>query len=494
MPTTKLLVKRINPLFTAAALLFASMTAIAVSPDDIRQPESYGNTFVSDTSDIIDPTNEKELDDALVKYYKATGIQVAVVTTPDTDGTDSPRTFANELFEILELGDPELDNGLLMLLSVGDRRIEFETGYGLEGLLPDVTQYRIQQKDMIPYFKEGDYQQGLLEGTYATLIELSNATKREAAMAATTPQPLMNSKEAAPYENSNDALFWFGMFCVLIMILVLLFFIIRISSKSSTMARQLKASEDHYEKQTRLFEKLESEQKQIGKRLRCIYCHEFSINPDSPFQSTYTTPDKENRHESNHTSFYERVMVNHGVASIKLKECPKCRHTNKITTFIKPLMYCPICLENSRYHLLEHEFLLANALNTYVDTIDRTQPMEKLVFKSVKTNWPTVAKTSIKVSHCFLCDMIVDEISKSHIEVQPPKPKPEPEPRHVSTTDFSTSSRRSSTTSSRSSSKTSSYGSSSSSSRRSASSSSRSKPTPRRRGGKSGGGGAGSSW
>ena len=167
--------------FFATTLLFASMSALAVAPSDIREPESYGNLFVSDTADIISSTSEKELDEALSQYHQATGIQVAVVTTTDTSGSASPRTFANKVFESFELGDPELDNGLLMLLSVDDRRIEFETGYGLEGLLPDVTQYRILQKFMIPLFKQGDYEQGLLDGTYATLLELDEATKKEAA-------------------------------------------------------------------------------------------------------------------------------------------------------------------------------------------------------------------------------------------------------------------------------------------------------------------------
>lgn len=480
----------------ATTLLFASMSAMAVSPNSIQTPESYGNTFVSDTADIINDANEKELDDALVKYYKTTGVQVAVVTTPDTDGSDSPRTFANKLFERLELGDPELDNGLLMLLSVGDRRIEFETGYGLEGLLPDVTQFRIQQKYMIPYFKEGDYQQGLLDGTYATLLELDAATKQEAAAA---PPSTLMTDDARPAqaksvnESSDSNLFsmLFGLFSLGIGGIGL-FLLLR--------ANRIKS----HHQSAMLLDKTKADDKPASKKLPCVYCHETSINPDSPFEDTYTTNGKKHQHNYCHLTNYEKGLIAHNIADVKLKSCPECRYTNKITTFKKSLMFCPICLEKSRYDLTSSKFLLSNSLNVYVDApaiaLTRTLPLQNKTFKKTKDDWQKRTYTHLTVTHCFLCDLMVGEVEHDRIATPPkPKPEPTPEPRHVNVSKSSSSSSSSgysNKSSSRSKSSSFGFGGSSGSGSRSSSSSRPKprKPTPRKRGGKSGGGGAGSSW
>ena len=474
----------------ATSLLFASISAIAVSPDSIQTPESYGNTFVSDTANIIDDANEAKLDADLVEYYKTTGVQVAIVTTPDTDSSDSPRTFANQLFERLELGDPELDNGLLMLLSVGDRRIEFETGYGLEGLLPDVTQFRIQQKYMIPYFKEGDYQQGLLDGTYATLIELGKATKLEYGTQLPDAMSLSGDKTAQYVMPASDdaksqgGLYYafiiiglgvFGLFCFMALFHLFRSRPIHKNKDKDTQPKSLNSS---------------SSDRII---LPCDYCHKTVINPDSPFEDTYTTNGKKHQHKYYHLTNYEKGLITHNIADVKLKSCPECRYTNKITTFKKDLMFCPFCLEKSRYAMADYKSLLSNSLNTYVDKIvsTRTQPLQSKIFTATKDDWQKTTFTRLTVSHCFLCGLILDETEKDSI---PRPPKPVPVPRQMSVSTPSTSSSSSYTSKPRKRSTTSSYRSSSS--RKSSISTRRSKPTPtrRKRGGKSGGGGAGSSW
>lgn len=486
--------------FFAATLLFTSMAAIAVSPDDIKPPESYGNTFVSDTANIIDGAKEKELDDALVQYYKATGVQVAVVTTPDTDGSDSPRTFANQLFEMLELGDPELDNGLLMLLSVGDRRIEFETGYGLEGLLPDVTQFRIQQKYMIPFFKEGDYQQGLLDGTYATLIELNKASEREAAITTKNAADsslglLSNDAQTSPVNGGNgsstNVLVMIGFGLLGLVSLAMLAFVLLLSRRHRESVRQLKQSQDFVGK----LERHTATEKPPTKHT-CDSCGKatIEITPYAPAISAVS--------QTRHLSQYEQSLIAHNLADITLVKCPECWHINTEISLKCDLYHCLLCSEKSRYSLGFSEFLLTNQFNTYADTIERTQSMQKMVFKSVKLGWQENTHARNNITYCFICDDIKEERGQDYIERAPVKPKPQPkrdpEPRHVSTKKTTPSNKPSSTPPSSPS--WTSFGSSSSSGStktRTASksrSSSRSTPTPRKRGGKSGGGGAGSSW
>ena len=504
--------------FFASTLLIASMSAIAVSPNDIKQPESYGNTFVSDAANIISANNERELDDALSKYHEVTGVQVAVVTTKDTKGSDSPRTFANKVFESFELGDPELDNGLLILLSVNDKRIEFETGYGLEGLLPDVTQYRIQQEFMIPSFKQGDYEQGLLDGTYATMIEIDRAAKIEAGYVSNNHPPpntlsLLGEGDTPPTavpltkRGDNNLLFvFFGLMGLGAIGLFAVFGMSRIGSRS----------EKELEEKSRLIKALTdslshtSNSPVIATNQPCDYCHELTIDTLSSHGLLATTPSR----EALHLSPYEKSLIDRGFATVTFKECSDCQQTNKVLVVSKTLNRCGNCSEVSQYLFSTDVFMLASYINIYVDVInqDRTKPLQTKLFKSVQVGWQHNAHTNLDICHCFTCDNLKEYTKHDRVPnvPVPPKPKPALEPRHVAAP---INQHRTSATSSSSAPKSSSaswgisssnkgFGSRSSSSSRSSgssrsrssSSSSRPKSKPRSRGGKSGGGGAGSSW
>ena len=111
--------------------------------------------------------------DSICYALKARGIaEVAIVVVDDIRPRDMV-AFSQELFEGWGVGDDKLDNGLGILL-VGDmREIRFHTGYGVEGVLTDAMCYRIQQQYMIPYFREGDYSSGMVEGLRAVDTLLS---------------------------------------------------------------------------------------------------------------------------------------------------------------------------------------------------------------------------------------------------------------------------------------------------------------------------------
>ena len=94
----------------------------------------------------------------------------------------SAREFANELFNTWGIGDKETNRGLLIQLVTREdlREITFETGYGLEGELPDGLCMLIQKRRMIPPMKEGRYGEGLLAGLEEVRKALSNESTLEA--------------------------------------------------------------------------------------------------------------------------------------------------------------------------------------------------------------------------------------------------------------------------------------------------------------------------
>ena len=89
-------------------------------------------------------------------------VEVAVVTVDDVAG--SPREFAMNLGNHWGLGDAQTNNGLVVLLVVGKRRLEMQTGYGLEKALDEGWLTQMQEAHMVPAFKRGDFGAGLVAG------------------------------------------------------------------------------------------------------------------------------------------------------------------------------------------------------------------------------------------------------------------------------------------------------------------------------------------
>lgn len=90
---------------------------------------------------------------------------------PNVEGV--PKDFATALFNHWGIGKAEANNGLLVLLVMDQRRLEMETGYGLEPLLPDGWLGTMQSQSMVPLFKQGKFGEGLLAGVAAVAHRLN---------------------------------------------------------------------------------------------------------------------------------------------------------------------------------------------------------------------------------------------------------------------------------------------------------------------------------
>ncbi|MGI6776592.1 MAG: TPM domain-containing protein [Acetivibrionales bacterium] len=134
-------------------------------------PEPTSGFFVNDFANVLDADTEKYIQETGIALLQKTTSQVVVVTL-DSLGDEPLEDYALNLFRSWEIGDKEKDNGVLILLSVGDRASRIEVGYGLEGALPDGKTGRIQDDYMIPWFREGDYSQGIKNGYTVIVSEI----------------------------------------------------------------------------------------------------------------------------------------------------------------------------------------------------------------------------------------------------------------------------------------------------------------------------------
>ena len=119
----------------------------------------------------------EESENAIINTSKnlqqKTSAQIVVVTVP-TIGEDAVlEDYSLELFRQWGIGDKEKNNGVLLLIAQKERKSRIEVGYGLEGVLPDGKTGRIQDENLMPYFKNGQYDAGIINTYNALLKEVS---------------------------------------------------------------------------------------------------------------------------------------------------------------------------------------------------------------------------------------------------------------------------------------------------------------------------------
>jgi len=120
--------------------------------------------FVSDYAGVLDATQVSALENKLSQFNATTSSEIAVVIIESLEG-DTIENFANKLFADWGIGKEKKDNGVLLLIATDDRRMRIETGYGLEGALPDATTNQIITKTLKPAFLNNDYYGGVDKAT-----------------------------------------------------------------------------------------------------------------------------------------------------------------------------------------------------------------------------------------------------------------------------------------------------------------------------------------
>ena len=157
-------------IMVCVALLSGPLSAMTVDEvpnihlKDARQ-------YVTDPSAILSTAARDSINLMLGRLEKGSGIEVAVVMLPSI-GNDDIFDFAHNLFRKWGIGKKKENNGLLVLFVMDQHKVRFTTGYGLEGTLTDALSKRIQMNEMVPAFKEGKWDEGMVKGVRATVAIL----------------------------------------------------------------------------------------------------------------------------------------------------------------------------------------------------------------------------------------------------------------------------------------------------------------------------------
>lgn len=148
------------------AFLLIGIHAIAqytpYTPSTVPNIKLENNSYVSNPDNIVGESAAGQIDAILANVEQTTTAQVAVVAIKSIGDADV-FDFAQELFNTWGIGRSN-NNGLLILLVEEQHTVRFHTGSGLEGVLPDIVCKQIQRDKMVPAFKQGDYNAGMLAG------------------------------------------------------------------------------------------------------------------------------------------------------------------------------------------------------------------------------------------------------------------------------------------------------------------------------------------
>lgn len=181
----------------------ANPAAGASAPDtasDMADGESIRalptlNEPVIDQANLLSAAEKQAVSQKILQLHDSGKAQVGIIIVPTT-GQEDIFSFAMRAAEQWQLGSAKRDNGLLIAVAVNDRRMQILSGYGLEGVLPDIVLSRIIRNQITPYFKQNQYAQGIQSG----LDEIEKILNMDPEVAAQAAQELKQRQEQALQE------------------------------------------------------------------------------------------------------------------------------------------------------------------------------------------------------------------------------------------------------------------------------------------------------
>lgn len=126
------------------------------------------NRLVNDYTNTLAAAQVQQLERKLVAFDDSTSTQLAVVVMQSTGQYDIA-DYGVRLAQHWGIGGKENNNGILLLVALGDRAVTIQTGYGVEGAVPDAIAYRIIENEIKPAFRQGDYFSGIDRATDALM-------------------------------------------------------------------------------------------------------------------------------------------------------------------------------------------------------------------------------------------------------------------------------------------------------------------------------------
>ena len=143
----------------AIILIVIVMTANAAEVIPPK-PAAYFNDYAG----VVSKEAAHRFNEQLAQFERETSNQIVVAVFPKMQSDSDVADYAQRIAEVWGVGSKTQRNGVVLLVFIADRNASIQVGYGLEGVLPDITAFDIRQNHINPHFRNGDYEGGLTEG------------------------------------------------------------------------------------------------------------------------------------------------------------------------------------------------------------------------------------------------------------------------------------------------------------------------------------------
>lgn len=177
------------------------LVALAGSAQPIENkpnPPRLVNDFVG----VLTADQKETLEYKLIAYNDSTSTQIAIIIIPTTGDYDIQEVALKYLRE-WGIGTAEKNNGIVLLAAINDRKIRIEAGYGMEGVIPDITAKHIINNEIVPNFKSGNYYRGFDEATTAIIKAAAG-----------------EYKATATNKRGGKGIGWIGILLIIVMVLL----------------------------------------------------------------------------------------------------------------------------------------------------------------------------------------------------------------------------------------------------------------------------------
>ncbi|MCP4050608.1 MAG: TPM domain-containing protein [bacterium] len=140
-------------IFITALILFLPVKTLCI----------INQGYVSDNTGTLSIKEKNLLNRISQQLYQKTNSQIVTVVV-NSIGNETIDEYSNKLFEKWGIGDKKNNMGVLFIIALKEKKTRIEVGYGLEGLIPDGRAGAVLDKNVLPYFKQGQFIDGIVNG------------------------------------------------------------------------------------------------------------------------------------------------------------------------------------------------------------------------------------------------------------------------------------------------------------------------------------------
>lgn len=156
----------------AGLVLASTLAVVAVAAVEPSIPPPRG--WLTDTAGVVGPVIAKRVTAICEELARATGTEIAILTVETTAPLDD-FTYALKVADAWRPSRKGVDRGLVFLVATKDRKLRILTGYGLEATLPDGLVGEISDAEILPAFRAGHIDEGILRGVEALAARIAAA-------------------------------------------------------------------------------------------------------------------------------------------------------------------------------------------------------------------------------------------------------------------------------------------------------------------------------